>query len=234
MATISTSKPRRPAPKRRIPPRSSPPPEGPATVGELLKRLGGIPASRVRMRPIPGTATEDDLLRALDHEDRLCELVEGTLVEKPMGYEESQVALRIGTALNIHVRPRRLGIVTGADGTIKLFEGLVRIPDVAFASWDRFPGRRRPKVPIPHLAPDLVVEVLSRSNTRSEMKRKLEEYFGAGVRRVWMVDPRKRTVRVHTSVDQSVLLKEGQSLDGGDILPGFSLSLKELFAEDEP
>jgi Uma2 family endonuclease len=203
-------------------------------VGELLKRLGGIPASRVRLRPTPGTATEDDLLGVLDHEDRLCELVEGTLVEKPMGYEESQVAVTLITSMNSFVRPRRLGIVTGEGGPIKLFGGLVRIPDVAFASWDRFPGRKRPKVPIPHLAPDLVVEVLSRSNTRSEMKRKLEEYFGAGVRLVWMVDPRKRTVRVHTSVDQSVLLKEGESLGGGDVLPGFSLSLEELFAEDEP
>jgi Uma2 family endonuclease len=209
-------------------------PDGPTTIGELLKRLGNVPASRVRLHPTPGTATEDDVIKVLDGEDRLCELVEGTLVEKPMGFEESEIALLIGTALNNHVRPRKLGIVTGPDGTIKLFSGLVRIPDVAFASWDRFPGRKRPRVPIPLLAPDLVVDVLSKSNTRAEMKRKLGEYFGAGVRLVWLVDPRKRTVRVHTSVDQTVLLKVGQSLDGGDVLPGFSLALAELFAPPEP
>jgi Uma2 family endonuclease len=66
------------------------------------------------------------------------------------------------------------------------------------------------------------------------MNRKLGEYFGAGVRLVWMVDPKKRAVRVHTSVDESVLLKEGQSLDGGDVLPGFALTLAELFAPPEP
>ena len=136
--------------------------------------------------------------------------------------------------LNIFVRPRKLGIVTGADGAVRLFGGLVRIPDVAFASWDRFPGRKRPKVAVPELAPDLVVEVLSKGNTRAEMRRKLGEYFSAGVRLVWLVDPRKRTVRVYTSVEHSVLLKEGQSLDGGDVLPGFVLALEELFAEQEP
>jgi Uma2 family endonuclease len=66
------------------------------------------------------------------------------------------------------------------------------------------------------------------------MDRKLREYFSAGVRLVWIVDPRKRTARVYTAVDQSVLIKEGQSLDGGAVLPGFVLPLSELFADDEP
>ena len=66
------------------------------------------------------------------------------------------------------------------------------------------------------------------------MKRKLGEYSAAGVRLVWMVDPRKRTVRVYATVNQSVLIKEGQSLDGGAVLPGFVLSLDELFANDQP
>jgi Uma2 family endonuclease len=76
--------------------------------------------------------------------------------------------------------------------------------------------------------------VLSKSNTRAEMKRELEEYCGAGVRPVWLVDPRKRTVRVHTAVDRSVLLEEGQWLEGGDVLPGLRLSLEEIFAEPQP
>ena len=204
------------------------------TIGDLLKRLGHVPARRVRLHPTPGTATEKDLIDVLDRENVLCELVEGTLVEKPMGYEESALAILIGTFLNNYVRPRKLGIVTGADGTIRLFPGLVRIPDVAIASWGCFPDRKRPKAPIPELAPDLVVEVLSKSNTKSEMTKKLGEYFGVGVKVVWMVDPRKRTVRVHTAVDQLVLYKEDQTLDGGAVLPGFVLRLNELFADDEP
>jgi Uma2 family endonuclease len=205
-----------------------------ATIGDLLKRLGHIPAERVRLRPTPGTATEKDVIDVLDRENRPCELVEGTLVEKAMGYEESEIAGLLITFLNNFIRPRKLGIVTGADGTIRLFPGLVRIPDVAFASWGCFPDRKRPKARIPQLAPDLVVEVLSKGNTKPEMAKKLGEYFGAGVRVVWLVDPRKRTVRVHTAIDQFVLIKEGQMLDGGAVLPGFVLRMDELFVTDEP
>jgi Uma2 family endonuclease len=204
------------------------------TIADLLKRLGNISASRVRLYPAPGTATEKDVIKVLDRENRPCELVDGTLVEKPMGYEESEIAATIIILVGSFVRRHKLGIVTGPDGSIRLFPGLVRIPDVAFASWDWFPGRTRPRAPIPHLAPDLVVEVLSKSNTKGEMNRKLREYFEAGVQLVWIVDPRKRTVRVHTAVDQSVVFSGDQSLDGGAALPGFVLPLNELFVKYEP
>jgi Uma2 family endonuclease len=112
---------------------------------------------------------------------------------------------------------------------LRLAPGLVRIPDVSYISWNRLPKRRRPKRPIPDLAPDLAIEVLSKSNTRKEMERKLREYFDAGVRLVWFVDPKARTVRVFTGVDESVLLGKEQTLDGGDVLPGFRLRLRELY-----
>ncbi len=232
MATTQAS--RRPRKTKAIVPPRSAPLAMSATMGDLLKRLGNVSANRVRLRPVLGTATEKDVLDVLDHEDRPCELIEGTLVEKAMGYEESEIAMLLGGFLNAYVRPRNLGIVTGPDGPIRLFPGLVRIPDVAFASWRCFPGGKRPKAPIPHIAPDLVVEVLSKGNTKAEMAKKLEEYFGVGVSVVWMVDIRKRTVRVYTAVDQSVLIKEGQTLDGGAVLPGFTLRLDELFVSNEP
>jgi Uma2 family endonuclease len=146
-----------------------------------------------------------------------------------MGYEESEIACLLSMFLNIFVRPRKLGVVTGADGTIRLFPGLVRIPDVAFASWNCFPDRKRPRAPIPQLAPDLVVQVLSKGNTKREIARKLGEYFDVGVRVVWLVDIRKRAVGVRTAVDQSVLIENGQTLEGGTVLPGFTLRLDELF-----
>jgi Uma2 family endonuclease len=231
MATTHASRRNRSKSKPTARPRSSPL-AGVATIGDLLKRLGNIPANRVRLHPTPGTATEKDLIAVLDHENSLCELVEGTLVEKAMGYEESEIACLLSMYLNIFVRPRKLGVVTGADGTVRLFPGLVRIPDVAFASWNSFPDRKRPKVPIPQLAPDLVVEVLSKSNTKAEMARKEREYFEAGVRLVWLVDIRRETVQVFTAVDQSILIKKGQSLDGGAVLPGFRLPLDELFTRE--
>ncbi len=220
---------RRPSPRARV---SFPPKTDGVTVADLLKRLGNIPPERVRLYPFPGTATEEDVIRVLDRENRPCELVDGTLVEKPMGMNESVIAGLILTYLNHFVRPRKLGIVTGADGTLKLFPGMVRIPDVAFISWDRLPGRKRPTVPIPLVAPDLAVEVLSESNTKPEIDRKLREYFRAGVSLVWVVDPKKRIAQVYTSARRSKRITEKQSLDGGSVLPGFVLPLRELFDDD--
>ena len=100
-------------------------------------------------------------------------------------------------------------------------------------SWDRFPGGKLPKTPIPAVAPDLAVEVLSDSNTEGEMRRKLQDYFTAGVRLVWYVDPRTRTAAVYTSPEQCTVFDENGVLTGGDVLPGFELPLRELFAEIE-
>jgi Uma2 family endonuclease len=75
------------------------------------------------------------------------------------------------------------------------------------------------------------VEVISKGNTAKEMAEKLRNYFAAGSRLVWYVDPQKRQVEVFTSAESRRVVKEGETLDGGDVLPGFEISLKELFAE---
>lgn len=201
------------------------------TFGDLLNRLGGVSPTRIRMRPLPGRATARDVLRVHAREDRLCELVDRTLVEKAMGYSESTLAGAILSMLRAFVMPRKLGLVSGESGMMKLFPNLVRIPDVAYASWHRFANRRVPKEPIPDLVPDLVVEVLSAGNTKQEMARKRREYFSAGVVLVWEVDPEKRTVTVYTSPTESKVLKESKILSGEPALPGFRIRLKELFAE---
>jgi Uma2 family endonuclease len=199
-------------------------------VAEMLEQLGGIDPRRVRSWPPPGKATEKDVLALLDHENRLYELVDGVLVEKVMGLMESAGAVDIISHVSPFVRQHDLGIVAGADGTLRLMPRLVRIPDVSFFSWGQLPRREYPSEPIPDLYPDLAVEVLSEGNTEEEMERKLKEYFLAGSRLVWLVDPEARTVRVHTSPDDATTLTEDDRLDGGDVLPGFSLALKDLFA----
>jgi Uma2 family endonuclease len=208
-------------------------PSAPAieTLADLLERLGGISPARVRFRPAPGTATEDDILTIEAREGKLCELVEGVLVEKAMGFAESILAVYLIQVLGPFVRSRNLGLVTAPDGTLRLAAGLVRIPDVSFTSWDRLPGRRRPQKPIPDLAPNLAVEILSKSNTPGEMARKRQEYFTAGVSLVWEVDPEDRTVAVYTSPTQFTVLGENDTLDGGAVLPGFALPLRDWFAE---
>ena len=201
------------------------------TLADLLEYLGGIAPDRVRFRPPPGTATEEDVLAIHAREGRLYELIDGVLVEKAVGLRESYLASVLITILWSFVRPRNLGIVTGEAGTMRLAFGLVRIPDVAFISWQRLSGRRIPTEPIPALAPDLAVEILSSSNTPGEMARKRQEYFAAGVQVVWQIDPNTRTVEVYTTPEQSTVLRETQILAGGTALPGFVLPLHELFAE---
>jgi Uma2 family endonuclease len=80
------------------------------------------------------------------------------------------------------------------------------------------------------LAIDLAVEVLSESNTKAEMDRKVREYFDGGSKRVWLVDHEKRTVRVFSGPDRWVVLTENETLEGEDVLPGFALPLRDLFA----
>ncbi|MFI5338041.1 MAG: Uma2 family endonuclease, partial [Opitutales bacterium] len=162
----------------------------------------------------------------------ICELIDGVLVEKVMGYGESILATRLIVLLDAFVLPRNLGLVTAPDGTVRLWAGRVRIPDVAYFSWDRMPGRRRPPEPIPTLAPDLAVEILSQGNTAAEMLRKRHDYFTAGVLLVWEVDPKTRTVRVYTAPEPaSAVLTAADTLDGGTVLSGFVLPLSDLFAE---
>jgi Uma2 family endonuclease len=201
------------------------------TLADLLDRLGDIPLYRVRMRPAPGTATEADVLAVNDHEDRLCELVDGVLVEKGMGFRESLLALAISSILRGFIIPRNLGLVVGPDGALKLMPGLVRIPDVSYLSWASIPGGKVPKEAVPPISPDLAVEVLSESNTKREMARKRREYFASGTRLVWDVDPEARTVAVYDAPERFRLLAETDTLDGGDLLPGFALRLADLFGE---
>ena len=201
------------------------------TATKLFKLLGPMPLSRLRFNCNPGCATEKDVIVIHDRENCLCELIDGILVEKIMGAPESFLVGWIITLLNNYCHPRNLGAILGADGMLRLAPGMVRIPDAAFISWDRFPGRKMTEQPIPDLCPDLAVEVLSPSNLTKEMKQKLKEYFAAGCRRVWYVDPKKRIVTVYTSPNSATVLAEDQTLDGGEVLPGFSLSIRQMFAE---
>jgi Uma2 family endonuclease len=205
----------------------------PETVGELLARLGDIPAERVLWSPRPGTARERDLLRYLDRDNRLCELIDGTLVEKPMGQRESSLAVWLIVFIGQYLEQHPIGQVYGADGPFRLRRGRVRFPDVAYASWDRIPDGPEDEKPISSWPPDLAVEVLSAGNTRQEMKTKLEEYLAAGVKLVWIMDLKSKTVRVYRPESAPQKLTERDTLTGDDILPGFRLSLKTLFGKVE-
>ncbi len=113
---------------------------------------------------------------------------------------------------------------------LRIVPGRVRLPDVSFVSWNKLPNRELPAEPIADLVPDLAVEVLSASNTRREMENKRREYFQGGSRLVWEIDPATRTARMYTSPDQFQEIDINGALDGGDVLPGFTLPLSQLFS----
>jgi Uma2 family endonuclease len=199
------------------------------TVADLHRRFGPIPFRRIRQNPPPGSGTVDDVIRLNDHEDRLYELVDGILVEKTVGPEESWLAVRLATLLNNFIEPLELGFVAGEGGTMQIDIDLVRIPDVSFISWERLPGGEFPEEPVPRIVPDLAVEVISRGNTRKEMEEKLKEYFEKGVRLVWIVRPKSRVVDVYIKAEEFTRLGAAATLDGGDVLPGFSVLVGDLF-----
>ncbi len=132
---------------------------------DRLHDLGNIPTSRVRMNPTPGTATVDDVTHLRNTERRLYELVDGTLVEKSMGWQESLLAGILLQWLNNYLDAHRIGVATGADGMTRLFGDTVRGPDVAFVAWDRMPNGRIPTDPIPDLVPNFVPRPQGRLGT---------------------------------------------------------------------
>jgi Uma2 family endonuclease len=201
------------------------------TVGDVLLKMPDVPPERIRLVPTPGTATEADVVRIRNEERRLYELVDGILVEKAMGTWESVIAVFLIRMVGNFVEEHDLGIVAGEAGMLRLRLGLVQIPDGLFISWDQFPNRKLPdeNEAVWDVHPDLAIEVLSPSNTAQEMKRKRKEYFAAGTRLVWIVDPPTKTVAIYTAPTDPRIIGVGDILTGDDVLPGLEISVERIF-----
>lgn len=201
------------------------------TAEDLAAHLGDIPPSRIRFVLAPGTATKADLIAFHDREDSLFELIDGVIVEKAMGAYESAISSLPIEVLSEFVRRHKLGLVLGPDGMTEILPAQIRGPDAAFVSHARMPSLKvLESEAAPAIVPDLAVEILSPSNTRKEMDRKLADYFRAGVRLVWLIEPRARTAEAYTSPTRKKSIGIDGVLEGGKVLPGFSLKLKDLFA----
>ncbi|MCA1685153.1 MAG: Uma2 family endonuclease [Planctomycetia bacterium] len=168
-------------------------------------------------------------------DDVLYEVIDGLVVEKPpMGAYQGVVAAWLIRLLITSDAASRLGLVVSEI----LFHldpsrDRKRRPDVAFVSYERWPGGR----PVPmgeawEIVPDLAVEIISKSNTADEVVDKLEEYFQAGVRLVWVVYTVRRILYVYTSPTDVRILKPGDDLDGGPVLPGFRVPVKAVFGDE--
>ena len=173
-----------------------------------------------------------DMSNSPEYADTNCELVEGRIVEMSRpGAVHGFVTARLGVKLGIHVERYGLGAIFSNDVGFVLRRNpigsdTVRGIDVAFVSSARLPH------PIPigwiEVPPDLAVEVLSPSNLASDINLKTRQLLDAGAQAVWIVDPATRSVQIHSPQGLTVL-REGDALSGGDILPGFSIKVADIF-----
>ena len=182
--------------------------------------------------PLPPTSpmTAEELLDLPDDGLRH-ELVLGELrTMTPAGFEHGRVAMRMGSRIEAFVDAHGLGVVLGAETgfTLARDPDTVRAPDAAFVRTDRVPAPGD-RAGFAALAPDLVVEVVSPSDRAIEVSEKALMWADAGVRLVWIVDQRTRTVTVYRPDGAVSLLRGASELDGEDVLPGFRLPLADLF-----
>lgn len=173
--------------------------------------------------------TVEDLEKLLDDGKRY-ELVRGELiVMPPPKREHGLVTIYVGSLILNFVISHNLGQVTTESG-YHLFENpdTVRAPDIAFIAKNRVPPLTSE---YDKIAPDLAVEVVSPSNTADDLNDKITQYFEAGVQLVWLVYPKTRTVYVYRSVKDVMVLDQNDTLDGGNVLPGFSVPVREFFSQ---
>jgi len=176
------------------------------------------------------TMTADEFL-ACSVPDAKAELVRGELrVTPPAGGPHNTAATNLILLLGPHVRQRGLGrvFVDGIGYELLRLPRTVRVPDGSFVRADRLPeagiGPGLLK-----LAPDLAIEVLSPTETASELEEKLDDYLVSGTPLIWVVDPARRTVMI-VSADAPVRwLREGDTLDGGGVIPGFTCAVSDIF-----
>jgi Uma2 family endonuclease len=177
------------------------------------------------------TLTADELFM-MPHGNFRYELVKGELIKmSPTGGKHGILTARITLALGQYVEANGLGETLGAETGFILTTNpdTVRAPDAAFVSRERIPPGDFPEKFWPG-APDLAVEVISPSDTLYEVEEKIEQYLEAGVKLVWIVNPKKRTVTIYQPNIEPQTLSEADTLDGREVVPGFQYSLARLFA----
>jgi Uma2 family endonuclease len=166
-----------------------------------------------------------------ENQERRLELIDGVIVEMASSSQKNTVvASRIGYFFNAWVIPRDMGFVTGPDGGYTINVRNAYQPDVAFVSKARHPELSGVAFPV---APDLAVEVISPSESSNDVLKKVRRYIQAGTRLVWSVYPEDETVYVWQEADDGGLHAQPYGsddiLDGGDVLPGFTLKVSEIF-----
>ena len=171
-------------------------------------------------------ATEEDLLRT-PRDGRKYELVDGQIRVSPAGARHGRVCIRLAIRLGAFVEEKQLGDVLDSSTGFRLPGGNVRLPDLSFVARGRFAAEQVPEG-FGGLAPDLAVEVLSPDDRPRDVLDKVGEYLQAGVRLVWVIDPKGRTAATYRSLTDVRRLGPDEWLDGEDVVPGFRCRLADV------
>lgn len=166
-------------------------------------------------------------IRLPENADKYFELIAGEIYEMVSNWDSSKIAMIIGSFITQFVLLRDLGQVTGADGGYKV--GTDRyIPDVGFVKKERLTDQPYEEGYYP-IAPDLAVEVISPTDSDKKLRRKITNYLQAGIT-VWVVDPGDGLVEIHAPGQFVEVIEKDWTIDGGQVLPGFSLKVSAFLA----
>jgi len=187
-------------------------------------------ATQVRTTQAPprqAKVTLDEFKR-LRHDGYKAELVNGEVKMSPAGLRHERIGVKLIARLERFLEQHPLGHVYGSSAGYTLPSGDVRSPDISFVPLSRLPGGRDPD-DYADFPPDLAVEILSPHDRARELNDKVAEYFEFGVRLMWIIDPKRQTVTVYRSWADAHTLRPDETLDGGDVLPGFACRVGEIF-----
>jgi len=174
--------------------------------------------------------TEKELM-AVPADGNKYELVEGELHMSPgAGFEHEDVISNLLAAMKVFVRQRQLGWVLGSNLGCWMKNKNMRLPDLSFVSRSRLAGQKRAPRGFFQGSPDLVVEVLSPSDSVEDIHGKMLDYFDSGAKLAWVINSEERTVLVYHSSEADKLLRFTDQLEGENVLPGFTFPVKDLFA----
>lgn len=174
----------------------------------------------------------EEALAALPGDGYNVEVIDGRLVMSPENApEHGELCARIFLSLGEYVRRCHLGAVWDSGTGFWMHNRNCRAPDISFPAKERLAGLSHPLTRFFEGAPDLAIELLSPSNTRDEMRSRLDDYFRSGTRLAWIVDPKRKIVVVYHSLEDTVQLSQNDVLDGENVAPGFRLLISELFTD---
>jgi Uma2 family endonuclease len=171
----------------------------------------------------------DEELMQLPKDGYKYELVDGDIVRTSAGVRHGHISGHLACQLDVYIEAHKIGVVLDSSTGFRMKSGNVRSPDVSFVAKERLVGMTEAPEGFFEGAPDLAVEVLSPDDKMKNVLKKLAEYFDNGTRLAWVVNPKDEIVLEYRSPESATILTDSDILDGGEVVPGFTLPIATLF-----